>query len=147
LDSFRILPHLAALGGAYVLAIPIGWDRERSERSAGLRTFPLVAIAACGFVQATEALLNDRPKGAARIIDGVITGIGLIGGSAIVKHGTSVLGTATAAAGLFATGAVGIAVGLGAYDGAVVISALTFLTLRFLKPVKRERPDDPDMQR
>lgn len=146
MDSFRILPHLAALSAAYVLAIPIGWDREKSERSAGLRTFPLVAIAACGFVQATESLLNGHPEGAARIVDGVITGIGFIGGGAIVKHGTSVLGTATAAA-LWATGAVGIAVGLGAYDGAVVISALTFLTLRFLAPIKRERPDDPGMQR
>ncbi len=146
MDRFRSLPHLAALGGAYVLVIPIRWSRERSERSAGLRTFPLVAITACGFVHATEALLNDRPEVAARIIDGVITGIGLIVGSAIVKHGQSVLGTATAAV-LFATGAVGIAVGLRAYEDAVVISVLTFLTLRFLNPVKRERPDDPDMQR
>jgi putative Mg2+ transporter-C (MgtC) family protein len=42
-DTFNILPHLLALGIAYVLASPIGWDREREERSAGLRTFPLVA--------------------------------------------------------------------------------------------------------
>jgi putative Mg2+ transporter-C (MgtC) family protein len=42
---------------AYVLALPIGWNREREERSAGLRTFPLVAMAACGFVMiATEVL-------------------------------------------------------------------------------------------
>ena len=141
MDTFRILPHLLALGAAYVLAIPIGWDREQSERSAGLRTFPLVAIAACGFVQATEAVLASHPEGAARIVSGVITGIGFIGGGAIVKHGTSVLGTATAAS-LWATGAVGVAVGLGAYDDAVVISALTFVTLRFLAPVKREA-DDP----
>ncbi len=67
LDSFRILPHLAALSAAYVLAIPIDWNREKSERSAGLRTFPLVAIAACGFVQATESLLNGHPEGAAPI--------------------------------------------------------------------------------
>ena len=34
-----ILPHLIALMVAYVLALPIGWDREQNERSAGLRTF------------------------------------------------------------------------------------------------------------
>lgn len=62
-------------------------------------------------MQATDGLLSDRPGGAARIVGGAITGIGFIGGGAIVKHGTSVLGTATAAA-LFATGAVGIAVRL-----------------------------------
>ncbi len=57
-DTFNILPHLVALALAYVLALPIGWDREREERSAGLRTFPLVAIAACGFVQAAETVLQ-----------------------------------------------------------------------------------------
>ncbi|WP_422646741.1 MgtC/SapB family protein, partial [Agrobacterium tumefaciens] len=41
---------------AYVLALPIGWDREKHERSAGLRTFPLVAIASCGFIEATETV-------------------------------------------------------------------------------------------
>jgi len=50
-DTFNIMPHMIALAIAYVLALPIGWDREREERSAGLRTFPLVAIASCGFVR------------------------------------------------------------------------------------------------
>jgi putative Mg2+ transporter-C (MgtC) family protein len=131
MDTFRILPHLAALCAAYVLAVPIGWDRERAERSAGLRTFPLVAVAACGVVQATETILANHPEGAARIVEGVITGIGFIGGAAIVKHGTSVLGTATAAS-LWATGVMGVAVGLGAFDVAVAISAFVFATLRFV---------------
>ena len=140
MDTFRILPHLAALGAAYVLAAPIGWDRERAERSAGLRTFPLVAIAACGFVQATETLLAQHPEGAARIVDGIITGIGFIGGGAIVKHGTSVHGTATAAS-LWATGAMGVAVGLGAYDVAMTITVLIFATLRFVVPHRGEDKD------
>ncbi len=140
LDSFRILPHILALAVAYALAVPIGWNREQAERSAGLRTFPLVAIAACGFVQAAEALLATHPEGSARIIDGIITGIGFIGGGAIVKHGTSVLGTATAAS-LWATGAVGVAVGLGAYDVAVVLSLFTFTTLRFVVSPKEDRPE------
>ena len=134
-DVFRMLPHIGALALAYLLAIPIGWDREKAERSAGLRTFPLVAVAACGFVQATEGFLSTHPEGMARIVEGVITGIGFIGGGAIVKHGTSVLGTATAAS-LWATGATGVAVGLGAFDVAVVVSLFTFLTLRILKPFK-----------
>jgi len=137
IDQFSIVPHLVALGAAYALAVPIGWDRERAERSAGLRTFPLVAIAACGFVQATEGILGGHPEGVARVVEGIITGIGFIGGGAIIKHGTSVFGTATAAS-LWATGAVGVSVGLGVYDVAVVISVMTFLTLRFLVPLKRE---------
>jgi len=51
LDLFRILSHAAALAFAYVLALPIGWDREQEERSAGLRTFPPVALASCSFYQ------------------------------------------------------------------------------------------------
>ena len=136
MDILRIVPHIAALALAYALAFPIGWDREREERSAGLRTFPLVAIAACGFVQATEQLLASSPDGMARIMEGLITGVGFIGGGAIIKHGDAVRGTATAAS-LWATGAIGGAVALGSYDVAVVISLFTFVTLRVLSPRKQ----------
>ena len=57
LDRFQIIPHVLTLAGAYALAFPIGWDREKEARSAGLRTFPLVAMASCGFVQAAELSL------------------------------------------------------------------------------------------
>ena len=45
------LDHLVHLLVAFVLALPIGWHRAREEQSAGLRTFPLVAMASCGLVQ------------------------------------------------------------------------------------------------
>ena len=45
MDKQQIGAHVIALAGAFALAIPIGWDREKKERSAGLRTFPLVALA------------------------------------------------------------------------------------------------------
>jgi len=135
--GFRILPHFIALAFAYLLALPIGWNREKNERSAGLRTFPLVAIATCGIVQATETILQGHPEGTARIIEGLMTGMGFIGGGAILKHGGSVRGTATAAS-LWATGATGAAVGLGVYDVAVMISLFTFLTLWLLTPLKEE---------
>jgi putative Mg2+ transporter-C (MgtC) family protein len=139
LDTFKILPHVLTLLAAYVLALPIGWDREKHERSAGLRTFPLVALASCGFVQATESLLAGSPEAVARIIEGLITGVGFIGGGAILKHGATVRGTATAAS-LWVTGAIGAAVGLGSYDVAITLAVLAFATLRFLSPLKDERP-------
>ena len=143
MDKFQILPHVLALGGAYALALPIGWDREKEARSAGLRTFPLVALASCGFVQATETFLINSPEGTARIVEGLITGIGFIGGGAILKQGSSVHGTATAAS-LWATGALGTAVGLGSLDVAVTIAAFTFLTLKLLPLVKQEREPERD---
>jgi putative Mg2+ transporter-C (MgtC) family protein len=133
----RIVPHLVALGIAYLLALPIGWNREVEERSAGLRTFPLVAVAACGFLQATEGLMNGSPEATARIIEGVITGIGFIGGGAILQMKDRVQGTATAAS-LWATGAMGVAVGVESYDVAVIIMILTFMTLGVLNRLKKE---------
>jgi putative Mg2+ transporter-C (MgtC) family protein len=138
LRHLAFLPHIRDLTIAYALAFLIGWNREREDRSAGLRTFPLVAIAACGFIQATEGLVRGHPEGMARIVEGVITGIGFIGGGAILKNGGEVHGTATAAS-LWATGAIGIAVGLANYDVALVICLFTILTLYVmskLKPVK-----------
>jgi putative Mg2+ transporter-C (MgtC) family protein len=140
-DPLSVLPHLAALAVAYALALPIGWDREQEERSAGLRTFPLVALAACGFVQAVEGHLGGNPEATARIIEGIITGVGFIGGGAILKTESGAHGTATAAS-LWATGAIGAAVGLGAYDVAVTIALFTFVTLKSLGALKdkvRER--------
>lgn len=139
LTGLAFLPHLRDLGIAYALAFIIGWNREKEDRSAGLRTFPLVAVAACGFIQATEGLTQGEPEAAARIIEGVITGMGFIGGGAILKHGGEVHGTATAAS-LWATGAIGVAVALTAYDVAIVICGFTAVTLYIMAHLKsRER--------
>jgi putative Mg2+ transporter-C (MgtC) family protein len=137
IDPAAFLPHLTALATAYLLALPIGWNREKAERSAGLRTFPLVAIASCGFVQAAEGLAAGHPEAMARIVEGIITGMGFIGGGAILRMRDSVRGTATAAS-LWATGAIGTAVGLGSYDVAIVLCLVTFATLWLLSPLKQE---------
>lgn len=142
--TFNIVPHLIALAIAYLLALPIGWDRERGERSAGLRTFPLVAIASCGFIQAAETVLQGEPEATARVVEGLITGMGFIGGGAILRLKDSVRGTATAAS-LWATGAIGTAVGLGAYDIAVVLSVVTVITLKAVTPLKREPRDQNEL--
>lgn len=135
--NFALANHLIVLLVAYLLALPIAWDRERNERSAGLRTFPLVAIAACGFIQAAETVTSQNPEATARIVEGLINGVGFIGGGAILVGKASIRGTATAAS-LWATGAIGAAVGLGAYETAIVLSAMTFFTLRFMTPFKSE---------
>src|SRR5688572_26487207 len=135
-NPFNILPHLVALLAAYLLALPIGWNREREERSAGLRTFPLVAVASCGFVQAAESMVADDPEAMARIVEGIITGMGFIGGGAILRMKDSVKGTATAAS-LWTTGAIGASVGLGSYDVALMLSLATLVTLWIMSPFKR----------
>ncbi len=135
-DRFDVVPHLLALTIAYLLAFPIGWNRETEERSAGLRTFPLVAVASCGFIQAAEGMIATSPEAMARIVEGLITGMGFIGGGAILRRTDSVRGTATAAS-LWITGAIGVSVGLGSYDVAVILSVATIVTLWVIPPLKR----------
>ncbi|MFC4167340.1 MgtC/SapB family protein [Teichococcus aestuarii] len=138
LDDPSMLDHARDLAIAYALAFPIGWDREREDRSAGLRTFPLVAIAACGFLQAASEVVRDDPQAVARILEGLITGIGFIGAGAIIRSGRHVHGTATAA-GLWTTAAIGAACALGAYEVAVVLAVATVATLRGLRVFKEDR--------
>lgn len=138
-DNFNVLPHLVALTLAYLLAVPIGWNREKTARSAGLRTFPLVAVASCGFIQASENLVAGSPDAMARIIEGLITGMGFIGGGAILQMKGSVKGTATAAS-LWITGAIGASVALGSLDVAVMLSLVTMFTLWIMAPIKHMAP-------
>jgi putative Mg2+ transporter-C (MgtC) family protein len=128
--------HLIALLIAYLLALPIGWNREREERSAGIRTFPLVAVASCGFILAAGSVVADSPEAMARVVEGLITGMGFIGGGAILKVNNSVKGTATAAS-LWVTGAIGVAVALNSLDVAVMLTVTTFVTLYLLAPLKK----------
>ncbi len=133
-DWQLVLRHLGDLALAYVLALPIAWDRENEARTAGLRTFPLVSIATCAYMLIGFQVL-DSTDAEARVLQGLITGMGFIGGGAILKEGGTVKGTATAAS-LWATGAIGCAVASNRLEIAVVVSLATFLTLRLLTPLK-----------
>ena len=135
-NSEEALSHLISLVVAYLLALPIGWNREREERSAGLRTFPLVSMAACGFVMIAIEVLSAGSEQHSRILEGLITGIGFVGGGAILKQGDRARGTATAAS-LWATGAMGAAVGYGQLDIAVILSLVTVFTLVVLTPLRK----------
>src|SRR5688500_7928176 len=121
---------------ALVLALPIGWERELAARSAGLRTFPLVALAACGYVLIALRVVGDDGEGQARVLQGLMTGIGFIGGGAILKSREHVHGTATAA-GIWVTVAIGAATAYGHLGTALLLSLTTILVLAVLGAVER----------
>ena len=141
----EILYHLGALAAAFVLALPIAWERERSARQMGLRTFPLVALASTGYILVAQAALGDDPQAMARIVQGLMTGIGFLGGGAIVKQGVDVRGLATAAS-IWNTAAVGAAVAFDRYEIAILLSAVNFAVLRGMRPVKREIDDEREAE-
>lgn len=127
---------------AFILAVPIGWERHHSDRNIGLRTFPIVAIGACSFVLLGKQLPGADAASQARIIQGLLSGIGFIGGGAILKYGGNVRGLATAAS-IWCTGAIGAAVAFERIELAVVLSGLTFAIMRLLTPVVEKDNDEP----
>jgi putative Mg2+ transporter-C (MgtC) family protein len=135
IEFSALLKNLGAIAIAFLLALPVGWDRERSERSAGLRTFPLVAMASCGYILIAAPILAGHPEGQARVIEGLITGIGFIGGGAILKGDGAVRGTATAAS-IWNTGAIGAAVAFQRYEVAILLAVVNFAALRWLARLK-----------
>ena len=72
-----------------------------------------------------------------RILQGLVTGIGFVGGGAIMRAKHSVSGTATAAS-VWNVGIIGAAAGFGYHHIAIVLSFVNFLTLQYLTPLKRE---------
>lgn len=132
----QVLYHLGQLAVAWILSLPVAWDRERESRGVGLRTFPLVAVAACGYSLVGMSVLTST-EAESRVLQGIITGIGFIGGGAILKSGGSVTGTATAAS-IWNTGLIGMAVAFSRYEVALVMALINFVTLRYVQRLKDE---------
>jgi putative Mg2+ transporter-C (MgtC) family protein len=140
IDWWQVLDHLWHLLFAFALAIPIGLDREQSRRHFGLRTFPLVAVVSCGFMMVGISVI-DTTNGEARIFQGIVTGIGFIGGGAIFQGRDKVSGT-TSAASIWNTGAIGLAVAFNRFEVAIVLSLLNFFTLWGVGRLKRDFLDE-----
>ena len=127
---------------AYFLALPVGWYREREAHSVGVRTFPVVAVASCGYVLLSLPGPTMSLEGQSRIIQGLVAGIGFIGGGAILKSENHVHGTATAAS-IWCTGTVGCAVAQNRYLLAITLMLLNLFALRVLLPLKQKMDAEP----
>jgi putative Mg2+ transporter-C (MgtC) family protein len=119
----------AVLGGA------IGAERELNDQAAGLRTHMLLTIGACLFtVISAYGFRRGVGTDPSRLAAQIVTGIGFLGGGAIVRHGLTVKGLTTAAS-IWATASVGVAVGAGDYVLGVGGAALVVGTLVGLRRV------------
>ena len=79
-----------------------------------------------------------------RIVSGVVTGIGFIGGGAILKKENAIEGTSTAAA-IWAAGCVGVAVAMGRLEIAVLISVFMAIIFYFVSPLKQKLSNENDV--
>ncbi|MBN56994.1 MULTISPECIES: MgtC/SapB family protein [unclassified Thalassolituus] len=136
LEWTQMLNHFVDLGIAFLLAVPVAVNRELRSKGVGLRTFPLVSVASCGYMLLAMQVYSGSDA-EARVMYGLITGIGFIGGGAILKNGGNVSGTATAAS-IWNTGAIGVSVAYSYYEIAITLSLINFLVLQFGGVIKQE---------
>ena len=122
---------------AYLLTLPVGWFREREAHSVGVRTFPLVAMASCGYVLLAAPAYHNSIDAQSRVIQGMVAGIGFIGGGAILRARGNVHGTA-AAASIWNTGVLGAAVAQDRFFLAAALAAINLFALRVLLPLKQK---------
>ncbi len=139
---------------ASLLGAAIGLEREIHAHPAGMRTHLLVSLGSGAFTVlsifffATATAPNGSlPTDPSRIAAQIVSGIGFLGAGAILKYGSSVRGLTTAAS-LWATAAVGMAAGAGAWVVAAVTTVLIVLSLGPLnRLIARFRIREPQLFR
>ena len=109
----------------------MGFERRSSDKPAGLRTLSLVAVGSALFTIISVFGFENADQ--SRISDQIVTGVGFLGAGAILRSGTSISGLTTAAT-IWATAAIGIAVGSGLYIASVAGTVLMLVILYVFAP-------------
>lgn len=140
-ESIRVVLRIFA---ATLIGAVVGYERERTGKSAGLRTHMLVSLGSAIFVLAP--LEGGMPiEDLSRVIQGVAAGIGFIGAGAILKLADArVIEGLTTAAGIWLTAALGVAAGLGRFGVAAISAVLAWVILAMvsrLEPPHAPRAD------
>ncbi|HEY9853122.1 MAG TPA: MgtC/SapB family protein [Leptolyngbyaceae cyanobacterium] len=123
----------------------IGWERELRHKPAGFRTHMLVSFGAAVFVLIAIELKSSQPDAdsISRVIQGITTGIGFLGGGEILREGQSKSGAIrirglTSAAAIWVSAALGVAAGCGLWQLSLVGTFLCILVLRVFKRWENE---------
>jgi putative Mg2+ transporter-C (MgtC) family protein len=135
-DPAQITQVVLRLTIAVLLAGLLGYDREKNDSAAGLRTHMLVALGAALFVivpQQAGMPISDL----SRVLQGIIAGIGFLGAGAIIKLSDKeqIKGLTTAAS-IWATAAIGIAAGMGREMTAILSTLLALAILAVLPRIE-----------
>lgn len=132
----HILLVTARLFLAAFLGAIIGVEREVKNRAAGFRTHIIVSVGACLImligIDGIGAISPDKARDTARMAGQVVSGIGFLGAGTILQKKDKVSGLTTAAT-LWLSAAIGLAVGIGYYEGAIISTAICLITLVSLK--------------
>src|SRR6056297_3974852 len=122
------------------LAVLIGYDREKRNKAAGVRTNLIVAVISCllmiisiKIAGSDLGLANDADP--ARLAAQVISGIGFLGAGTIIKQEDKIEGLTTAAS-LWGVAGLGLAVGYGLYTLSIAAALIIFIGLFIAPSVK-----------
>tara|TARA_B100001105_G_scaffold114510_1_gene91746 strand:+ start:255 stop:971 length:717 start_codon:yes stop_codon:yes gene_type:complete len=127
-----LVDSVTSVGAAFVLGGAIGLERQWRQRTAGLRTNTLVAVAAAVFVDMANRL--GGADAAVHVVAYVVSGVGFLGAGAIMKEGANVIGLNTAAT-LWGSAAVGACAGADLLAEALVASLFVLASNTLLRPV------------
>lgn len=136
-QATRVLSRMSV---ALLVGAAIGWDRERRDAEAGLRTHMLVALGAALFVLVPiEAGLDEA--GISRVVQGLVSGIGFLGAGAVLKNAEEgrIHGLTTAGS-IWVTAALGVAAGLGRELTALAGTLLVLVVLTLLRRLRERGP-------
>ena len=106
---FTVMPKILS---ATICGAIIGWDREKKQKVAGLRTIVLITVGSCIFTLGAFLIEDTYTSDPSRIISTIVTGIGFLGGGVIIQHQDKVVGVTTAAF-IWVVAGIGILCGLG----------------------------------
>lgn len=147
-DGAHLAHAVIRLFAAVILGAVIGIERERSGKPAGVRTHILVTLGTTVFVLASAGS-GMNSDGLSRVVQGLTTGIGFLGGGAILKLASErdIQGLTTAA-GIWMTAAIGVAIGLGSLGLAIITTLVTVAVLTVLGKIefKRNEPGANDVE-
>lgn len=123
----------------------IGYERRVHHKVPGIAGMMLVAIGSSTYMLLAKHLAQTDPASISRALQGLMSGIGFLGGAVIFKSGFDVRGIKAAAA-VWITGAIGLAIGtsywwLGATVAAVTITVM-YVSDLFPDPVREEKQED-----
>lgn len=123
---------------AAILSMVVGLDRQRNQKSAGLRTHMLTGIASCLF---TIISVNAFPNAdTSRVASNVVTGIGFLGAGVIIQRKRNVYDLTTAVS-IWVTAAIGMAVGAGLWLIATIVTIVVWVTLAVVRKMKPDIDD------
>lgn len=133
---------------ALLLGAIVGYERERDGKDAGLRTYASICLGAFIFMIIASHLTQDN-SAIARVMTGIVTGIGFIGAGIIFKDAENKPKGLTTASTIWCTASIGIAVGLNMFVIAIVATILLFFLLelahyKWYKKWKNKIKEDAD---